>query len=506
MEGLLLGFQVALSAQNLLYCFLGALLGVLVGVLPGLGPAASIAILLPTTFTLGPAPAIIMLAGIYYGAMYGGSTTSILVNLPGEAASVVTCLDGYEMARRGQAGLALGIAAIGSFVAGTLGVVALGLLAPPLASLVLLFGPIEYFALMLLGVSLVLSLSGGSRMKAAVMAALGFLLGLVGLDPVTGVQRFTFGLPTLIDGVGFVPVAMGLFGIAEVLAQCGSAGGPQLVSGRLGRLLPDRQERARSRWPILRGTALGFSAGLLPGGGAVLASFLSYALEKRLSREPERFGQGAIEGVAGPEAANNAAATASFIPMLAMGIPSNAVVALMLAALMIHGITPGPLLVTQHPELFWGVVASMYVGNTILLVLSLPLIGLFVQVARIPYRVLGPLVVLFSLAGAYSLNSDPADVLIMVVAGLVGFVLRSFGFDPAPLVLTMVIAPMMELALRQGLVVARGDLAEFFGRPVAALMWLGVAAALFGPAARRLFRPGRRRTGGGSIPPAGGDR
>ncbi|HEX7125624.1 MAG TPA: tripartite tricarboxylate transporter permease [Thermodesulfobacteriota bacterium] len=492
MEGLLLGFQVALSAGNLLYCLLGALLGVLVGILPGLGPAASIAILLPATFTLGPSSAIIMLAGIYYGAMYGGSTTSILVRLPGEAASVVTCLDGYEMARQGRAGVALGIAAIGSFVAGTLGVVALGLLAPPLAALVLLFGPIEYFALMLLGVCLVLGLAQGSRVKAAVMAALGFLLGLVGLDPVTGEQRFTFGIPALIDGIGFVPVAMGLFGIAEVLAHAaGAAGGPEVVASRIGRLLPDRQERARARGPILRGSLLGFLVGLLPGGGAVLSSFLSYALEKRLAPDSERFGRGAIEGVAGPEAANNAAASASFIPMLAMGIPSNAVVALMLAALMIHGVTPGPLLVSQHPDIFWGVIASMYVGNAILLVLSLPLITLFVQIARVPYRLLGPLVVLFSMAGAYSLNNDPSDVLIMVLAGVVGFVLRSFAFDPAPFVLTMVIAPMMEIALRQGLVVARGDLSQFFGRPLAALMWLASAAVLLGPAVGRIVRSAR---------------
>jgi len=491
MEQLLFGFQVALTSQNLFYCFMGVLLGTLVGILPGLGPAASIAILLPATFVLNPASAIIMLAGIYYGAMYGGSTTSILVNLPGEAASVVTCLDGYQMARKGRAGVALGISAIGSFIAGTLGLVALCFLAPPLASLVLAFGPAEYFALLVLGVTMVLYLSGGSRLKAGVMAAMGFFLGLIGLDPVTGIQRFTFGTQTLLDGLGFVPVAMGLFGISEVLENAGNAGSQKIYTSRVGKLLPTRQDWAEARFPILRGSILGFFVGILPGGGSVISSFLSYALEKRLARSPELFGLGAIQGVAGPEAANNAAASGSFIPMLSMGIPSNAVIALMLAALLIHGIKPGPLLITQHPDLFWGVIASMYIGNMILLILNLPLIGLFVQILKIPYRLLAPIVVLFCIVGTYSLKSNVYDILIMVTSGFLGFILRSYKFDLAPLIFAMVIAPMMEMNFRQGLIMARGDVWEFLGRPTAAFLWLVIVLILFSPLIRRFTGWGR---------------
>jgi len=486
MEQLFLGFQVALTLQNILYCFIGVLLGTLVGILPGIGPAASIAILLPTTFVLNSTSAIIMLAGIYYGAMYGGSITSILVNVPGEAASVVTCLDGYQMARQGRAGVALGISAIGSFIAGTIGVVILSFLAPPLASLALTFGPADYFALMVLGVSMVLYLSGGSRLKAGIMATLGFFTGLIGLDPETGVQRFTFGTKTLLDGLGFVPVAMGLFGISEVLENAGKTETQQVFTSRIGRLLPSLQDWAETRWAILRGSVVGFFVGLLPGGGAVVSSFLSYALERRLARDPKRFGQGAIQGVAAPESANNAAATGAFIPMLVMGIPSNAVTALMLAALLIHGITPGPLLMNQHPELFWGVIASMYIGNIILLILNLPLVGLFVQILKIQYRLLAPLIVLFCLVGAYSLNNNICDVLIMFAAGLVGFILRSFRFDPAPLILTMVIAPMMEMSFRQGLLVARGNIWEFFvGRSTTAFLWLAICVLIFSPLAYR---------------------
>jgi putative tricarboxylic transport membrane protein len=443
---------------------------------------------LPATFALNPASAIIMLAGIYYGAMYGGSITSILVNVPGEASSVVTCLDGYQMARQGRAGTALGISAIGSFIAGSIAVVFLSFLAPPLATLALTFGPGDYFAFMVLGVSMVLYLSGGSRLKAGIMASLGFFIGLIGLDPETGVQRFTFGTKTLLDGLGFVPVAMGLFGISEVLDNVGRSQTQEIYTSRVGRLLPTRQDWAKARSPILRGGILGFFVGLLPGGGAVISSFLSYALEKRLAKKPERFGQGAIEGVAAPESANNAAATGAFIPMLVMGIPSNAVIALMLAALLIHGITPGPLLISEHPDLFWGVIASMYIGNVILLLLNLPLVGLFVQILKVPYRLLAPLIVLFCLVGAYSLNNNIYDVLIMFSAGLVGFVIRSFQFDPAPLILTMVIAPMMEMSFRQGLLVARGDLLEFFvGRSVTALLWLAITILILSPLAQRFL-------------------
>lgn len=492
MENLIFGFQVALELRNLLYCFIGVFLGTLVGILPGLGPAATIAILLPTTFVLGPVQAIIMLAGIYYGAMYGGSTTSILVNLPGEASSVVTCFEGYQLAKKGRAGAALFIVAIGSFIAGTFAIIVLSILGPVLSSLVLTFGPGEYFALMFLGLTLVLYLSTASRAKAVVMASLGFLLGMIGLDPVTGVQRFTFGKVTLLEGLAFVPVAMGLFGISEVIANAMEEKKSGVYVERIGRLMPSRSDWVKARWPIARGSLLGFFIGLLPGGGAVVASFLSYALEKRVARDPSEFGHGSIAGLAAPESANNSAAIGAFVPMLTMGIPSNAVIALMLAALLIHGVTPGPMLVDQHPDLFWGVIASMYIGNGILLILNLPLIWVFVQVIRIPYRLLGPLIVLFCVVGAYSLNNNPYDIAIMVAAGLAGIVFRVYGFDPAPLVLSMVIAPMMEMAFRQGLIASRGNLWTFFFRPTAALIWVAIAAVIASPFLHMVFQKRRQ--------------
>lgn len=481
MESLIYGFKVALDVQNLFYCFIGTFLGTLVGILPGLGPAATIAILLPATFALGPTQAIIMLAGIYYGAMYGGSTTSILVNIPGEASSVVTCLEGYQLARKGRAGAALFIVAIGSFIAGTFAVIMLTFLAPRLSSIVLTFGPSEYFALMFLGLVFVLSLSTGSHAKSIVMAAIGFLFGLVGLDPVSGVQRFTFGKLTLLEGVGFVPVAMGIFGISEVIVNAIQEEKTEIYVKKIGRLMPGRSDWVLARWPIVRGSILGFFVGLLPGGGAVVSSFLSYALEKRISKRPAEFGCGSIAGLAGPESANNSAAIGAFIPMLTMGIPANAVIALMLAALLIHGITPGPMLVAQHPDLFWGVIASMYIGNVILLILNLPLIWVFVQVLRVPYRLLGPLIILFCVVGAYSLNNNPYDILIMVVAGLAGIAFRIYGFDPAPLILSMVIAPMMEMALRQGLMAVYGNMWNFFFTPTASLIWGAICLVVFSP-------------------------
>lgn len=487
MESLIYGFQVALDMQNLFYCFVGTFLGTVVGMLPGLGPAATIAILLPTTFTLGPTPAIIMLAGIYYGAMYGGSTTSILVNLPGEASSVVTCFEGYQLARKGRAGVALFIVAIGSFIAGTFAVILLTFLAPRLSSLVLTFGPSEYFALMFLGLTLVLYLSTTSHAKSAVMASAGFLLGMIGLDPVSGVQRFTYGRLTLLEGVGFVPVAMGLFGISEVIVNAIQEKTSEIYVKSFGQFIPSRGDWTDARWPIARGSILGFFVGLLPGGGAVVASFLSYALEKRISKKASEFGCGSIAGLAAPESANNSAAIGAFIPMLTMGIPANAVIALMLAALLIHGITPGPMLVTQHPDLFWGVIASMYIGNVILLILNLPLIWVFVQLLRIPYRLLGPLIILFCVVGAYSLNNNPYDIVIMVAAGLAGIAFRIYGFDPAPLILSMVIAPMMEMAFRQGLISERGDMWTFFFKPTAFLIWIAICLVILSPVLSRII-------------------
>ncbi len=474
MVPLLYGFGVILSGTNLLYCFLGVLLGTLVGLLPGLGPAAAISLLLPTTFALEPTAALIMLAGIYYGAMYGGSTTSILVNVPGEAASVVTCLDGYELARKGRAGPALGMAAFASFIAGTLGVVALTFVAPPMARFALRFGPPEYFLLLLLGLSLVLHLSGGSMLKAGLMAAMGLSLGTIGLDPMTGAQRFTFGSITLLDGIGLVPVAMGLFGVGEILTNLVDPPRMERVETRLRSLLPTRQDWRDSRGPLARGSILGFLVGVLPGGGAVVASFLTYALERRLSKHPEAFGKGVIEGVAAPEAANNAAATGAFVPLLTMGIPANAVIALMLGALLIQGVTPGPLLMAQHPQLFWGVIASMYVGNIMLLVLNLPLVGLFVQLLKVPYPLLATIVVLSSAIGAYSLNNNPYDVLIMMAMGILGYLCRRSGFEPAPLVLGLVLGPLMEVALRQGLLIMEGELLGFIRRPISFVLLLMV--------------------------------
>jgi len=481
-----LGFAVALQPVNLLYCFLGVFIGTLVGVLPGIGPVGAMSLLLPVTFQTTPEAAVIMLAGIYYGAMYGGSTTSILVNIPGEAASVVTCLDGYQMARQGRAGPALGMAAFGSFIAGTAAIVGLMLLAPPLSRFALKFGPAEYFSLMVLGLCILIYLAHGSMAKALLMAAFGVVLGLVGLDAITAQPRLTFGRMELVDGVGLVPIVMGLFGIAEVLLNIESVLKRNILKSSISGLLPTRQDWRDSAGPLARGSVLGFFLGILPGGGAVISSFLSYALEKRVSRHPERFGHGAIEGVAGPEAANNAAAGGAFIPLMTLGIPPNVVMAMLMGAFIIHGVQPGPLMMTQKPELFWGVIASMYIGNIMLLILNLPLIGIWVQVLRVPYRILFPLILLFCLIGVYAVSNTVFDIYIMVLFGVVGYLMKKFGYEPAPLVLAFVLGPMLENNLRKALILSQGDFSTFVTRPLSAIALLLALALLLSPLIPRL--------------------
>ena len=465
-QSVLYGFQVALQPLNLIYCFFGVMIGTLVGVLPGLGPAAAIALLLPTTFKATPVSGVIMLAGIYYGAMYGGSTTSILVNIPGEAASVVTCIDGHQMALRGRAGPALGISAFGSFIAGTLAVIALTLVGPLLAGIALRFGPPEFFSLMLVGIMVLTFLSSGSMLKALMMAAVGLTLGGAGMDSISGKYRFTFNIQALLDGVGLVPVVMGLFGIAEVIENLETEIKREILTTKVKNLLPNVKDWAASIWPIIRGSILGFFLGIIPGGGAIVASFASYAIEKKVSKHPEEFGKGAIAGVAGPEAANNAAAGASFIPLLTLGIPSNAIMAIFLGALMIHGLQPGPLLMTRAPDIFWGTIVSMYIGNGMLLVLNLPLIPLWVMVLRVPYYLLYPLILLFCMIGAYSIGNNAADVIIMLIFGIVGYLMRKFRYDAPPLVLALVLGGELESSLRQSLMLSRGDFSIFVTRPI----------------------------------------
>ncbi|MBI2358057.1 MAG: tripartite tricarboxylate transporter permease [Deltaproteobacteria bacterium] len=476
-ESLLLGFKVVLDPTNILFCFIGVVIGTLVGVLPGIGPVGAMALLLPATFKASPESSIIMLAGIYYGAMYGGSTTSILVNIPGEAASVVTCLDGYQMARQGRAGPALGIAAIGSFIAGTLSVVGVMLVANPLAEAALRFGPPEYFALMCSGLVILTYLAQGSVLKALMMALVGLLLGSVGLDIITGLPRFTFGVNELTDGVGIIPLAVGLFGISEVLINVEKTLETEILRTEITNVWPSLKDWAAAKWAVLRGSIIGFFLGTLPGGGAILSSFVSYAVEKKISKHPEQFGKGAIEGVAAPESANNAAAGGSLIPLLSLGIPPNVVMAMLFSALIIHGIQPGPLLIKNNPNLFWGLVASMYVGNALLLLLNLPLVGMWVQVLKVPSRVLFPLILLFCLIGAYSVNNLIFDLYLMIFFGGLGYLMRKFGYEAAPLVLAFVIGPVLEQALRQSLLISAGSLLIFVTRPISAVA-LGIAFLL----------------------------
>ncbi|HBB15509.1 MAG TPA: transporter [Syntrophus sp. (in: bacteria)] len=481
-NSLALGFKVALSPMNLFYCFIGSVLGTAVGVLPGLGCAATIALLLPLTFYLNDVGALIMLAGIYYGAMYGGSTTSILFRIPGESTSVVTCLDGYAMAKNGRAGAALGISAFGSFIAGTLAIIGLTFFAPGVAEWALEFGPPEYFSLMVLGMTLVTFLGRGSAVKTIMMAILGMLLGTVGLDPVNSVARFTFGSTFLMSGLELVLLAMGMFGIVEVLKMIERpVQQEQVVKAPKDflSLLPNLQEWKDSSFPILRGTVLGFLVGVLPGGGAIISTFASYGIEKRISKHPERFGEGAIEGVAGPESANNAASTGAFIPLLTLGIPSNGAIALLLGAIMIHGITPGPLLFKNRPDMFWGLVASMYIGNVMLIVLNLPLVGLFAKIAYLPTSIINPIIAFICILGAYGVNNNSMDILIMIFFGVLGYFLEKLDFEPAPLLLAFILGPMIEIALRQSLILSRGTgFAIFFSRPISAIT-LSVAIILY---------------------------
>ena len=477
LQNLAVGFATALSPDVLVYAFAGCLVGTLVGVLPGVGPLAGISLLLPVTFGLNATSAIVLLAGIYYGAMYGGSTTSILMRIPGEAASVMTCIDGYAMTQKGRAGAALAIAAVGSFVAGTLSVVALMLLAPPLAEFALRFGPPEHFALLMLGLLVLAYMTSGPITRSLTMAALGLLLGMVGMDTMTGLFRFEYGLSELGDGIGIVPVAVGLFGISEILLSAGRATRVDVRAPRLRELLPNRQEWRASAGPIGRGTVLGFLIGILPGPGHIISSFVSYSIERRLSKHPERFGQGAIEGVAGPESANNSATSGALVPMLALGLPSGAVPAIMLAALMIHGIAPGPLLIQEQPQLFWGVIASMYVGNAVLLILNLPMVGVFVNILRVPYSYLYPSLLAFATLGVYAVNNSVIDVWIMAGAGVVGYILRKLDYEIAPIILGLVLAPMLELNFRQSLAMSAGSYSIFFTRPIAVVM-LAIALTL----------------------------
>jgi putative tricarboxylic transport membrane protein len=488
LTNLAMGFHIAFSPANLLYAAVGAVLGTAIGVLPGLGPPATIALLLPVTFRVDPVSSIILLAGIFYGAMYGGSTTSILVNIPGEAASVVTCIDGYKMARQGRAGPALGIAAIGSFIAGTIGVLGMSILAPPLASLAIKFGPPEYFSLLVCGVLMAVYLSEESILKGLIMMVLGFLLGTVGLDPVQGIPRFTFDLPRLTDKLDFVVVAMGIFGIAEVLINMEEPKVKEIFQTSLKGLLPTKEDWRNCWASVVRGSIIGFFIGVLPGGGAVISSFASYAVEKGVSKHPERFGKGAIEGVAAPESANNAASSSSFIPLLTLGIPGNASTAMILVALMIHGIRPGPLLYQEHPEIVWGVIASMYLGNVMLLALNLPLIGLWVRLLTVPYRFIVLVIVIICVIGAYSVSYELFDVGTMVFFGVFGYLIRKMGFPAAPLILAMILGSMMERSLQQSLIASGGSYWVFLERPISAALLIVATMLIFTPVVRSFWK------------------
>jgi len=473
---LALGFGVALTPVNLLYALIGVVLGTLIGVLPGIGPVATIAMLLPTTYALQPVSALIMLAGIYYGAQYGGSTTAILINMPGESSSVVTCLDGHQMARKGQAGAALTISALGSFFAGTVATILVASVAIPLSELALKFGPAEYFSLMVLGLIGAVVLAHGSLLKAIAMIILGLLLGIVGTDVNSGVARFSFGVPELTDGIGVVTVAMGLFGFAEIISNLEVSQKREMIAAKIKGFFLTK-EQFRKAWPAaLRGTALGSVLGVLPGGGAMLSAFASYTLEKKIADDPSEFGKGAIQGVAGPESANNAGAQTSFIPLLTLGIPENAVMALMVGAMTIHNIQPGPQVMTSNPALFWGLIASMWVGNLMLVVLNLPLIGMWIKLLQVPYRILYPAILLFCSIGVYSINNTNVDIMLTVFFGLIGIIFVKLDCEPAPLLLGFVLGPMMEENLRRALLLSRGDPTVFFTRPLSLVMLLMAAA------------------------------
>lgn len=469
---LIQGAQIAFQPMNLLFCFVGVLMGTLVGILPGLGPTAAIALLLPVSYHIPPVSTIIMLAGIYYGAMYGGSTTSILVNIPGEAASVITCIDGHQMAKKGRAGPALGIAAFGSFIAGTIGVIGIMLVAPPMAKFALAFGPAEYFALMLMGVVIIIYMSSGSILKDFLTALFGLLLGTIGMDTISGTQRLTFGVLELTDGIGFIPAVMGLFGISEILINVEQVVLTTLVTEKVKGLLPNLNDWKESFWPMIRGTVLGFFIGVLPGPAPVISTYSSYAMEKKLSKTPEKFGTGYIVGVAGPEAANNAASSGAMIPLFTLGIPSNSVIAVLLGAFMIHGLQPGPLFISKYPDVFWATIVSMYLGNVMLLILNLPLIPLWVKMLKVPYAILFPLILVFCLIGVYSLNFSQVEIGLMIGFGVLGYMMRKFKFEMPPLILALVLGPMMESNLRLSLLLSQGDPTVFVRRPISAVFIL----------------------------------
>lgn len=485
------GFGVVLEPTNLLYCLIGVVIGMLVGVLPGLGPAATIAILLPLTFNVEPVTAIIMLAGIFYGAQYGGTITSVLLRLPGEASSVVTVFDGHALARQGKAGTALGIAAIGSFAGGTLSIVALSFLAPLIAGFALDFGPPEYTALALLGILLVATVSNGGKVKAIVAACLGLLLATVGRDAFTGTERFTFDVLALSDGLDFVPIAMGLFGLGEILHNLEERRKATMAPGRIANVWPSRGDLRQASGAIGRGSVLGFVLGVLPGGGATLSSLAAYALEKRRSKTPERFGKGAVEGVAAPETANNAAATSSFIPLLTLGIPANATMAMIFGALLIQGVTPGPQLVDEEPELFWGVVNSMYIGNILLLIMSVPLVGVFVKILRVRESILAPITVLITLIGVYTVRNSVFDIVLVIVFGAIGYLMKKFGFEPGPLVLAFVLGSLLETSLRRSLLLFEGDPSGFLTRPISGTLLVLLLVVVLLPLLQKLLRARR---------------
>ena len=478
----------------MLLCFVGCLVGTFVGVMPGLGPAAAISLLLPMTYKLSAVQAIIMLGGLYYGTMYGGSTTSILINVPGEVASAVTCIDGYAMARKGRAGPALGISAFGSFIAGTIGTILIMLLAPPLSIVALKFGPPEFVGLVFLGLTMVTYLSSGSMVKSLMMAVMGLLFGCIGMDIVSGRERFTLGIDTLGNGVGIVPVIMGLFGIAEVLINVEtSTHAREIFQTKITGLLPTKQDWKDSFGAITRGSFLGFIIGIIPGGAGGIAAFMDYAMEKRIAKDPGNFGKGDIRGVAGPESANNGAAQGNFIPLLTMGIPCNAVIAILIGAMMIHGVVPGPRLLFDHPNVFWGVVGSMYIGNVMLLVLNLPLIGLWVKLLKIPYPILFPFIFLFCLIGVYTIGNDVNDIYIMILFGLLGYLMKKYGYEPAPLVLAFVLAPMFENAFLQSMIISDSNPLIFLSRPISAFFVIGSLLLLVSPLVLNLL--GRKRPG-----------
>ncbi|MEV6033258.1 tripartite tricarboxylate transporter permease [Nonomuraea sp. NPDC052116] len=482
------GFGVVMEPTNLLYCLIGVIIGMLIGVLPGLGPGATIAILLPITYGIGPVSAIIMLAGIFYGAQYGGTITSVLLRLPGEASSVVTVFDGFALARQGKAGTALGIAAIGSFVGGTVSIIGLTILAPVVAGFALDFGPPEYAALGVLGVLLISSVGNGNKLKAIIAACVGLLIATVGRDTFTGAERFTFDSLNLAEGIDFIPIAMGLFGLSEILYNLEERHNQVHAPAKVGNVWPSRQDLGQAKGAIGRGSVIGFVLGVLPGGGAVLSSLAAYAFEKRRAKQPERFGKGAVEGVAAPETANNAAATSSFIPLLTLGIPANATMALMFGALLIQGIQPGPQLVTEHPDVFWGVINSMYIGNILLLIMSIPMVGVFVKILRVRPAILAPITVLITLLGAYTVNNNVYDIFLVIAFGLLGYLMKKFGFEPGPLVLAFVLGSMIENSSRQALLIFGGDPTGFLTRPISGTVLALVVLVAVLPLIRKAVR------------------